>query len=49
MKMKQEFESLIQGKEIEKEIKLELTYREMDNIDNIYSFLLFTEYLKIKD
>lgn len=31
---------------IEKTIKEELTYRELDDIDNIYSFLLFTGYLK---
>lgn len=27
-------------------MKQELTYQEMDDIDNIYSFLLFTGYLK---
>lgn len=42
-----EFESLMQGKTIMKEIKAELTYRDMDDIDNIYSFLLLTGYLKI--
>ena len=46
----EEFEQLIQGKSLEKYIKPELTYREMDNINNIYSFLLLTGYLKaIKD
>lgn len=46
--MKQEFEILIQGKSIKKDILEELTYREMDNPNNIYSFMLFTGYLKIK-
>ena len=40
----EEFEQLIQGKSLEKYIKPELTYREMDNINNIYSFLLLTGY-----
>lgn len=44
--MKQEFDILAAGGWIEKTIKKELTYREMDDIDNIYSFLLFTGYLK---
>ena len=44
--MKQEFDILSTGGKTEKVIKSELTYREMDNIDNIYSFLLFTGYLK---
>lgn len=44
--MKLEFEQLVEGKTIEKRIKEELTYREMENINNIYSFLLFTGYLK---
>lgn len=43
-----EFEELMQGKSIIKMIKPELTYREMDNINNIYSFLLLTGYLKVK-
>ena len=43
-----EFEMLMQGKTIEKTINLELTYRDMDDIDNIYSFLLLTGYLKVK-
>ena len=43
----EEFEQLIQGKSLEKYIKPELTYREMDNINNIYSFLLLTGYLKV--
>ena len=47
--IKDEFEQLVQGKSIIKRIKPELTYREMDNIDNIYSFLLFTGYLKVKN
>ena len=45
----EEFEQLIQGQSLEKYIKPELTYREMDNINNIYSFLLLTGYLKIKE
>lgn len=45
--MKAEFDELMKGNAIEKNIKSELTYREMDDIDNIYSFLLFTGYLKI--
>lgn len=55
MKMKEEFEELINGKSIIKKIALELTYREMnfksskDMNDNVYSFLLFTGYLKIKE
>lgn len=44
--MKQEFDILSTGGVIEKTIKEELTYRELDDIDNIYSFLLFTGYLK---
>lgn len=47
-KLHDEFERLMQGKTIIKEIKAELTYRDMDDIDNIYSFLLLTGYLKIK-
>ena len=43
----EEFEQLIQGQSLEKYIKPELTYREMDNINNIYSFLLLTGYLKV--
>ena len=43
----EEFEQLVQGKSLEKYIKPELTYREMDNINNIYSFLLLTGYLKV--
>ena len=43
----EEFEQLIQGQSLEKYIKSELTYREMDNINNIYSFLLLTGYLRV--
>ena len=46
--MKEEFEKLIQGKSIIKTIQPELTYREMDNLEYVYSFLLFTGYLKTK-
>ena len=46
--LREEFEQLLQGKSLIKPIKQELTYKEMDNIDNVYSFLLLTGYLKIK-
>ena len=46
--LREEFEQLLQGKSLIKQIKQELTYKEMDNIDNVYSFLLLTGYLKIK-
>ena len=54
MTMREEFERLINGQSITKKIVPELTYREMDfhsiqtMNDNVYSFLLFTGYLKIK-
>ena len=54
-KMKVEFEELINGKSIIKKVSPELTYREMnfenknDMNDDVYSFLLYTGYLKIKD
>lgn len=41
-----EFEELMQGKTLIKHIQPELTYRDMDNMDYIYSYLLFTGYLK---
>ena len=44
--MKQDFDILSSGGMIEKTIKPELTYRELDDTDNLYSFLLFTGYLK---
>ena len=47
IEMKQEFDILTSGGRIEKTIKPELTYREMDDTDNIYSFMLYTGYLKI--
>ena len=47
--LKKEFEEPVQGGSVLKTIKPELTYREMEDIYNIYSFLLFTGYLKIKD
>ena len=47
--LKKEFEELVQGGSVLKTIKPELTYREMEDIHNIYSFLLFTGYLKIKE
>lgn len=54
-RMKSEFEELLNGHSIVKTIYPELTYREMDfqkaggMNDTVYSFLLFTGYLKIKD
>ena len=45
--LRKEFETLMNGQTIDKVIKPELTYREMDNINNIYSFLLLTGYLKV--
>lgn len=47
-KMYQDFEVLMKKKSIKKHIKKELTYRDMDDIDNIYSFLLATGYLKVQ-
>lgn len=47
--VKEEFEQLIQCKSIKKKIYQELTYHELEDIDNIYSFLLFTGYLKVKN
>lgn len=44
--LRKEFELLMQGQSLNKIIKPELTYRKMDNINNIYSFLLLTGYLK---
>ena len=46
-KLREEFELLVNGQTLIKTIKPELTYREMDDIDNIHSFLLLTGYLKI--
>ena len=45
-RLRNEFEQLMNGQSIIKDIKAELTYREMDNINNICSFLLLTGYLK---
>lgn len=47
--MRQEFEILSSGGYIEKPMKESLTYREMDQINNVYSFLLYTGYLKAID
>ncbi|MFR7592538.1 MAG: AAA family ATPase [Longibaculum sp.] len=44
--MYQEFQALMQGQTLIKHLKLDLTYQEMDNQDNVYSFLLLTGYLK---
>lgn len=46
-KLRKEFDVLMNGQSLIKYIKSELTYREMDNINNIYSFLLLTGYLKV--
>lgn len=46
-KLRKEFDLLMNGQSLIKYIKTELTYREMDNINNIYSFLLLTGYLKV--
>lgn len=46
-KLRKEFDVLMSGQSLIKYIKPELTYREMDNINNIYSFLLITGYLKV--
>ena len=45
--MREEFDVLASGGMIEKPIKDDLTYREMDQINNVYSFLLYTGYLKV--
>ena len=44
--MRNEFDILASGGTIEKAIKDDITYREMDQINNVYSFLLYTGYLK---
>ena len=45
-----EIEALLSGETIEKEIKLELTYGEIDNtIDNLWSVLFTTGYLTLVD
>lgn len=46
-KLRKEFDLLMNGQSLVKYINPELTYREMDNINNIYSFLLLTGYLKV--
>lgn len=46
-KLRKELDLLMNGQSLIKYIKPELTYREMDNINNIYSFLLLTGYLKV--
>lgn len=46
-KLRKEFDVLMNGQSLIKYIKPELTYREMDNINNIYSFLLLNGYLKV--
>lgn len=44
--MKSEFESLMRHQSIVKHIQQDLTYRDMDDIQNIYSFMIMTGYLK---
>ncbi|RGS44790.1 AAA family ATPase [Holdemanella biformis] len=46
-KLRKEFDLLMNGQSLIKYIKPEFTYHEMDNIKNIYSFLLLTGYLKV--
>ena len=46
-KLRKEFDLLMNGQSLIKYIKPEFTYREMDNINNIYSFLILTGYLKV--
>lgn len=43
---RKDFEELLGGRCVEKKISQELTYREMDDPANMYSYLLFTGYLK---
>ena len=45
--MRKEFEELMSGKPITKYLELELTYKDMDDLNNVYSFLFLTGYLKI--
>ena len=45
-KMRDEFDILAAEGMIEKAVKDDITYREMDQISNVYSFLLYTGYLK---
>ena len=45
--MRKEFEELMRGKPITKYLELELTYKDMDDLNNVYSFLFLTGYLKI--
>jgi len=45
-----EIEDLMEGKSILKEVRQELTYRELDDsIDNLWSVLLMTGYLTVKE
>ena len=45
--LREDFESLTKGETIVKSINEQLTYRDLDNPDNIFSFLLSTGYLKV--
>ena len=44
--MRADFDTLTSDGRITQTVRYELTYREMDQINHIYSFLLFTGYLK---
>ena len=45
----QDLEKLVNHQTLVKRIRPDLTYREMDDINNIYSFLLFTGYLRVTE
>ena len=47
--LRDELRILVEGNSLIKDVKPELTYKEMDDLNNIYSFLLYTGYLKIRD
>ena len=47
--LRDELRILVEGNSLVKDVKPELTYKEMDDLNNIYSFLLYTGYLKIRD
>ena len=47
--MKTAFEELIRGNAVSRKIEEELTYREAEHPEHIYSYMLFTGYLKVKE
>ena len=47
--MKTAFEELIRGNAVSRKIEEELTYREAEQPEHIYSYMLFTGYLKVKE